>query len=98
MNLLFGIVAIIAVGCLAGFLVALRKEEKTAGPRNIHVYIAQERRRGLHKVAARSYSAFTVIDGGSAAGASAAAHGRAKIAPLKTPDALRQGSGYSQGA
>jgi len=98
MNLLFGIVAIIAVGCLAVFLVALRREEQQATPRNISIYIAQETRPGLHKIAARCYGPLTVIEGGNATRTRPAARVRARIVPLKMPDALPQESGYSQGA
>ena len=103
MNLLFALLAISGVAGLVRFLVALRKEEKAKGPRSISIYIAQEHRPGLHKVSARCYGSFTVIEGGSAALPS-----KTKVVPAETisltprahlqPDALRQESGYSQGA
>ena len=99
MNLLIAIFAITAIGGLVRFLVALHKEEKTTGPQ--HIYIAQERRPGLHKVSARCYGPLTVIDGGNTARPFVASQTGEQPVPLKTipwvarPDvrwhALRQG-------
>ena len=64
MSLLFGILGIGAVIFLLKFLLAVRREPQSTGPRSINIYIAQEQRPGLHKVAARCYGPLTVIDGG----------------------------------
>ncbi len=64
MHLLFGIVAVVGMGCFAGFFLAFQREKRQPGPRNISIYIAQETRPGLHKVAARCYGPLTAIEGG----------------------------------
>jgi len=64
MNLLFAAFAIVAISGYLKFFWVLRKEYKSIAPRNISIYIAQERRPGLHKVSARCYGSLTLIDGG----------------------------------
>ncbi len=66
MNLLIGLIAIVAVVYFLRVLVALRRERRPVGPRNIMVYVVEPDRPGIYKVPARSYGRFAVIDGGQA--------------------------------
>ncbi len=67
MNLLFGALGIGAVVCLLRFLMASCKDEKVSTSHNVRIYLVDEKSLGVHKITARRYGKFTIMDGGAAA-------------------------------
>jgi hypothetical protein len=61
MNMLFGIVAMVSVGCMVGFLVALHKEQRSTRRRNLTVHVARTQRN--LQSAARGGETFKLIRG-----------------------------------